>query len=173
MENNHSHIHNSLHLKISLTKKKFPFISFMQKWIKIQQTPKYKTFGPNIFSTAKRILKWKTHLWLINPKQEETPLRFPETLKKFHIWWRNMKIWLNFGFVEGFQKMAIGFGWSAREERHTRVRPKWDEEGFGKMGIRRLVRTLINKLTVCLRVSNELWKCEFPKIGLGQNERKW
>ena len=35
-----------------------------------------------------------------------------------------MKIWLNFGFVEGFQKMAIGFGWSAREDRHTRVRPK-------------------------------------------------
>ena len=81
-----------VHLKISLTKTNFPFISFMRKWIKIQQTPKYKTFNPNIFSTSKRILKWKTHLWLNNPQQEEAPFRFPETLKKFHLWWRNMKI---------------------------------------------------------------------------------
>ena len=99
-----------VHLKISLTKTNFPSSSFMQKLIKIQQTPKYNTFGPNIFSTAKQILKWKNHLWLINPQQEEVPLLFPETLKKFNLWWRNMKICLDFGFVEGFWKMPIRFG---------------------------------------------------------------
>ena len=154
-------------MKISLTKTNFPSISFMPKWIKIQHTTKYKTFGPYVFSTTKRILKWKTHMWLINPKQEKTPLWFSETLKKFHLWWRNMKIWLHFGFIEGFQKMVIGFGWLAHEERHTRVRPKCDVEGFGKMGIHCLVRTSINKSATCLCVSNELWKCEFPKMGLG------
>ena len=173
MENNHSCFQNSLHLKISLTKTNFPSISFMLKWIKIQQTPKYKIFGPNIFSTAKQILKWKTHRRLINPKQEKVPLRFLETLTKFHLWWRNMKIWLHFGFVEGFRKMAIRFRWLAHEARHNRVRPKWDEEGFGKMGILHLVRTSINRLVACLHVSNKLWKCEFLEMGLGQNERKW
>ena len=43
------------------------------------------TFSHNIFSTAERILKWKTHLLLINPQQEEAPLQFLETLKKFHL----------------------------------------------------------------------------------------
>ena len=91
----------------------------MRTLIKIQQTPKYNTFDPNIFLTTKRILKWKTHLWLINSQQEEAPLRFPETLKKFNIWWRNMKICLEDGFSEneGFQKMP-------------RVMPKSDEDGY-------------------------------------------
>ena len=82
-----------------------------------------------------------------------------------------MKIWLHFVFFEGFWKMAIRFGWSAREERHTRVSLKWDKESFGKMGIHLLFKTLITRSIVCLCVSNELWKCEFPKMGLGQNER--
>ena len=67
-----------------------------------------------------------------------------------------MKICLDFGFIEGFQKMPIGFGWSTREKRHNRVRPKSDEDGFGKMGIHRLVRTSINRSVAYLRVSNEL-----------------
>ena len=136
-----------VHLKISLTKTNFPSSSFMWTLIKIQQTPKYNTFGPNIFSTAKQILKWKTHPWLINPQQEEAPLRFPETLKKFNLWWRNMKICLEYGFSEdeGFRKMP-------------RVRPKSDEDEFWKMGIHYLLRTLINKSDAYLRVSNKLWK---------------
>ena len=84
-----------------------------------------------------------------------------------------MKICLDFGFIEDFGKMPIKFGWSTYEETHTRVRPKCDVEGFGKMGIHCLVRTSINRLTVYLRVSNEVWKCEFPEIGLGKNKRKW
>ena len=84
-----------------------------------------------------------------------------------------MKICLNFGFIEGFRKMFIGFGWLACEKRHIRVRLKWDKDGFGNMGIHRLVWTSINRLTVYLRVSNEVWKCEFPEIGLGKNKRKW
>ena len=67
-----------------------------------------------------------------------------------------MKICLNFGFIKGFRKMPIGFGWSTREERHTRVRPKANEDGFGKMGIHRLVRTSINTSIAYLRVLNEL-----------------
>ena len=137
----------------------------MRKLIKIQQTPKYNTFDPNIFSAAKRILKWKTHLRLI----EKAPLRFPETLKKFNLWWRNMKICLDFGFVEGFRKIPIGFGWSTHEERHDRVRPKSNEDGFWKMGIHRLLKTSINRSVV----SNELWKWTFSEIGLRQNQSKW
>ena len=76
-------------------------------------------------------------------------------------------------FIEGFWKILIGFGWSTREERHTRVRPKWDEDDFGKMGIHHLVRTSINESAAYLHVSNELWKWEFSDIGLGQNKRKW
>ena len=67
-----------------------------------------------------------------------------------------MKICLDFGFVEGFQKMPIGIGWSTLEERHTRVRSKSDENGFGKMGIHRLVRTSINRSAAYLLASNEL-----------------
>ena len=67
-----------------------------------------------------------------------------------------MKICLDFGFVEGFWKMSIKFGWSTYEERHTRVRPKSDEDGFGKMGIHCLVRTSINISATYLRVSNKL-----------------
>ena len=63
-----------------------------------------------------------------------------------------MKICLDFGFVEGFRKILIKFGWSTREERHTKVRPKLDEDGFRKMGIHRLLKTLINRSIV----SNEL-----------------
>ena len=137
-----------------------PFARSMEAQFKIstttpnveQQTPKYNTFGPNIFSTAKRILKWKTHLRFI----EEAPLRFPETLKKFNLWWRNMKICLDFGFVEGFRKILIGFGWSTREEIHVRVRPKSDEDDFQKMGIHCLLKTSINRSTI----SNELWKID-------------
>ena len=134
----------------------------MRTLIKIQQTPKYNTFDPNIFSTTKRILKWKTYLWLINSQQEEVPLRFPETLKKFNIWWRNMKICLEDGFSknEGFQKMP-------------RVMPKSDEDGFRKMGIHRLLRTSINRSDADIRVSNELWKWKFFEIELEQNEMKW
>ena len=84
-----------------------------------------------------------------------------------------MKICLDFGFIEGFWKMPTGFGWPTREERHTRVMPKWDEDGSRKMGIHCLVRTSINRSVVYLRVSNELWKWEFSKIELGQNERNW
>ena len=67
-----------------------------------------------------------------------------------------MKICLDLGFVEGFQKMPIGFGWLTHEERHTRFRPKSYEDGFGKMGIHRLVRTSINRSATYLRVSNKL-----------------
>ena len=67
-----------------------------------------------------------------------------------------MKICLGFGFVEGFQKMPIGFGWSTCEERHTRVKPKLDKDSFGKMGIHHLVRTSINRSAAYLHVSNEL-----------------
>ena len=59
-----------------------------------------------------------------------------------------MKICLHFGFVKGFRKMLIGFGWSTHEERHTRVRLKSNEDGFRKIGIHRLLKTLINGLTV-------------------------
>ena len=69
--------------------------------------------------------------------------------------------YLDFGFVEGFRKMPIVFRWSTREERHTRVRPKSDEDDFGKMGIYRLVKTSINRLAAYLRVSNEIRKWEF------------
>ena len=41
-----------------------------------------------------------------------------------------MKICLDFGFVEGFRKISIGFGWSTHEEIHVRVRPKSDEDDF-------------------------------------------
>ena len=69
--------------------------------------------------------------------------------------------YLDFGFVEGFRKMPIGYGWSTREERHIRVRPESNEDGFGKMGIHRLVKTSINRLATYLRVSNEIRKWEF------------
>ena len=67
-----------------------------------------------------------------------------------------MKICLNFGFVEGFWKMPIKFGWSTREKRHDRFRPKSNEDSFGNMGIHHLVRTSINRSVVYLRVSNKL-----------------
>ena len=63
-----------------------------------------------------------------------------------------MKICLDFGFVEGFRKIPIGFGWSTREEIHVRVRPKSDEDDFQKMGIHCLLKTSINRSVV----SNEL-----------------
>ena len=81
-----------------------------------------------------------------------------------------MKICLDFGFVEGFWNILIGFGWSSHEERHTRVRLKWDEDGFGKMDIHHLVRTSINKSATYLHISNELWKWEFSDIGLRQTK---
>ena len=116
----------------------------MRKWIKIQQIPKYKTFNPNIFSTAKRILKWKTHLWLINPQQEETSLRFSETLKKFHIWWRNMKICLNFTSLKVFGRFLLGLGGQL---------VKRDTLGLGQMRRRRL------------------WEDGYPSPGQNVNKR--
>ena len=95
---------------LTLTKKSFTSSSFMQKLIKIQQTPKYNTFDPNIFSIAKRIFKWKTHLWLINPQQEEAPLWFPKTLKKFNIWWRNMKITSTLASLKVFGRCLLCLG---------------------------------------------------------------
>ena len=67
-----------------------------------------------------------------------------------------MKICLEDGFSEdeGFRKMP-------------RVRPKSDEDEFRKMGIHCLLKMLINRSDAYFRVSNELRKWDFFKIGLG------
>ena len=77
--------------------------------------PKYKTFDPNIFSTTKRILKWKTHLWFINPQQEETPLQFLETLKKIPPLMKKYedmpRLWLHWRFLEDAYWVWVANSW--------------------------------------------------------------
>ena len=138
----------------------------MWKLIKIQQTPKYNAFYPNIFSTPKQILKWKTNLWLI----EKAPLRFLETFKKSTF---DEEIWRyasTLASLKVFGRNLSGLG-NQLVKRYAKVRAKLDEDSF------RLLKTSINKspmqsLINRSTISNELWKWLFSEIGLRQNESK-
>ena len=108
--------------------------------------------------------------WLIHNKRKlhfgfENLKKIPPLMKKYE---DLPRLWLRWRFSEDAYRVWVVNSW-----RHTRVRPKWDEDGVRKMDIHRLVRMSINRSTAYLRVSNELWKWEFFEIRLGQNERKW